>query len=171
MVLLLACSNTIRAVGGAPFELEQMESATITQTADSDPEAGAGFADLLISSLDLQCGEDPGLWEGSTVELRLRWVHEVFDPEDDASDQGWEGTYTQAASHSVLLEEGVGAVQRSFFTTVHADGERWDLDLFPGTAEIQTFGGQVTGVVDHQWVRGRFTAQRCRQLSIEDTGA
>ena len=83
MMWLLACANSMHPAGGAPFDLATMQSAIITQTPDSDPEAGVGFADLTLSSGVLSCGDaaedldDLVGPDGSVVQLRLRWYHET----------------------------------------------------------------------------------------------
>jgi hypothetical protein len=171
MLWLLACSNSMRPVGGAPFDLQRMASATITQTPESDPEAGVGFADLLLSSGTLRCGDALDLQSSQDmVQLRLRWFHESFDISDPGVDMGWEGLYTQAADRAESDE--FGSVHRSFFTSVVVEGERWDLDRFPGELQVEDFGELVSGTVDHQWVKGRFEAERCGQdRPVEDTGA
>ena len=166
--MLVACSTQMRAIGDAPFDLEGMQSATFTQTANSAPAQGVGGADLLVSSEVLRCGQDiPS--EGSTIELRLGWMHQAFDPEDSALDQGWEGVYLEAQAAQARVDQG--AVRRTLFVVVYTEGERWDLAQFPGQVELREFGEPIVGSLDHQWLRGRFEAERCEQQSVEDTGA
>lgn len=168
MMWLLACANSMHPTGGAPFELATMQSAIIVQTPDSDPEAGVGFADLTLSSGVLSCGDaaedldDRVGPDGSVVQLRLRWYHESFDIDDPPVDMGWEGLYLQAEQRAVSDQQG--AVHRSFFTTVYTDQQQWQLDQFPGELEVTSFGDQVEGRLDQQWVRGRFSAERCGQV-------
>ncbi|HJN74682.1 MAG TPA: hypothetical protein QGF58_12175 [Myxococcota bacterium] len=172
--LLIACANTMKPRGDAPFELGRMVSSVFVADATTTEQTDWGRATLMLSSTNVGCAEirDAGwlsdddrtpVWEGEHVVARVSWSYTPFDWEDYREGDGragWQGTY---GSGVTVLERGrEGAVYRRFWLDVYSGGTAWGLDGQMGLLEVEDSTAEVTsGTIDHESVDARFSARNC----------
>lgn len=181
MVLLLLGCNSLSTPRGVPVDIRGLSSALWMKDRYYDAESEWAAAYVLLSSETVRCSTfreaaftdtDGAIWEGDHVLVYLNWYYSPFDWEQHESGQtqvGWEGRYGAGVQVQELLDEGI--VTRRMSLSLYDDGVRVTPETEVGVLEL-SFDSAIRGVLDHDSVDSRFTAEDCGEQGPDeyDTG-
>ncbi|HJN74680.1 MAG TPA: hypothetical protein QGF58_12165 [Myxococcota bacterium] len=184
-LLLLSCTNTMKATRDAPFSLGSLKTALFAESQWSTPEAGTGSATLLlVDDSDYTCEDleaelagtteqrDSITWTASGAVVDVQWWNNTGE------NIGWVGEYFQGAygyggyyyyDYSDEDDQQRSVDRRTMASAVFADERIWQSSYLLGRLEITSGDVQlVTGTIDTEWWRARFEAHNCGQIGEGD---
>lgn len=186
MVLLLACTNTMKATRDAPFSLGSLKSALFAESRWSNPDSGSGAATiLLVDQAGFSCKDfadelngftepqDSVTWKASGAVVELEWWNNT------GANIGWEGDYYQGAYsysgyyyYDYTNEDGESETsqvdRRNMASAAFADERVYQGSYLFGRLTIDSGDADsVSGSIQTEWWKAKFEAENCGQVGDE----